>query len=166
MLEALSYSDFAQWMVVSSWAYPALLTAHGLGMAVVVGLVVMTALRVLGYPNQVPLGPYARALPLGIAAFVINAASGTALFVADAVTMWANPSFQFKLVSIVAGLVVLWLLFRGPVGRAATVEAGGGVYVAPAADKVLAILAIVIWTVAVIVSGRLIAYLAPDLFLM
>lgn len=164
MLEDLAYSDFSQWMIISPWAYPGFLTAHGLGMAFVVGLTVMISIRILGYPAQLPLGPYAKAIPLGIAAFFINAASGTALFVADAVTLWDNPSFQFKLISIAVGLVVLWLLARGPLRRAAAVEAHGRTYVADGKERTLAILALIIWVVSVIVSGRLIAYLAPSLF--
>lgn len=164
MLDALSNSEFAQWMVVSRWAYPAFLTTHGLGMAVVVGLVVMTALRVLGFPKQLPLGPYSRAFLLGAGALLVNVASGTALFVADAITLWANPSFQFKLVSIVVGLVALWLMLRGSLRRARAVEAEGAEFVATGGEKFVAILNILIWCAAVIVSGRLIAYLAPDLF--
>ena len=164
MLEALAYSEFSQWMIISPWAYPTLLTTHGLGMAVVVGLTVMAALRVLGFPAALPLAPYRQALPLGLVAFALNALSGLALFVADAVTLWANPSFQFKLVAIVAGIAVLWLLDRGALRRGAAVEAAGGTYVATGSERLLAVLAILIWCAAVIVSGRLIAYLAPDLF--
>jgi hypothetical protein len=164
MLEALANSDYAMWMVSSPWAYPALLTAHGLGMAFVVGLTLMISLRVLGFPSAVPVTPYRRTVPLGVAAFVINALSGTLLFAADAVTLWPNPSFQIKLVSIAIGLVVLWLLGRGPLRRAAAVEAQGERFVATGGDKALATLAIAFWCGAVIVSGRLIAYLAPALF--
>lgn len=164
MLEALANSDFAMWMVVSPWAYPALLTAHGLGMAFVVGLTLMISLRILGFPAQVPLSPYRRTIPLGVAAFVVNALSGTLLFAADAVTLWPNPSFQVKLVSIAIGLVVLWLLGRGPLRRAVAVEAQGERFVATGGERVLAVLAIAFWCGAVIVSGRLIAYLAPALF--
>lgn len=164
MLEALANSDYAMWMVVSPWAYPALLTTHGLGMAFVVGLTLMIALRVLGFPGNVPVTPYLSTIPLGIAAFAINAVSGLLLFAADAVTLWPNPSFQIKLVSIAIGLVVLWLLGRGPLRRAVAAEAEGGVFVATGTEKLLAILAILFWCGAVIVSGRLIAYLAPALF--
>lgn len=164
MLDALANSDFAMWMVVSPWAYPALLTTHGLGMAFVVGLTVVVALRLLGFPRQVPVAPFCRVIPLGLAAFFINALSGTLLFAADAVTLWDNPSFQIKLVSIAIGLVVLWLLGRGPLRRAVQVEAAGDAFVATGAEKLLAVLAIAFWCGAVIVSGRLIAYLAPALF--
>lgn len=164
MLEALASSDCAMWMVASPWAYPTFLTAHGLGMAFVVGLTLMICLRVLGFPAQVPLSPYRRTIALGVVAFAVNALSGLLLFAADAVTLWPNPSFQIKLVSIAIGLVLLWLLGRGPLRRAVAVEAQGGQFVATGGEKVLALLAIAFWCGAVIVSGRLIAYLAPALF--
>ncbi len=164
MLEALANSDFAMWMVVSSWAYPALLTTHGLGMAFVVGLTLVISLRVLGFPGNVPVSPYRSTIPLGIAAFAINAVSGVLLFAADALTLWPNPGFQIKLVSIAIGLVVLWLLGRGPLRRAVAEEAVGQPFVATGGEKLLAVLAILFWCGAVIVSGRLIAYLAPALF--
>ena len=164
MLEALANSDYAMWMVTSSWAYPFLLTAHGLGMAVVVGLTVMIALRLLGFPGTVPVTPYRGTIPLGLVAFAINALSGLGLFAADAVTMWANPSFQVKLVSIAIGIVILWLLGRGPLRRAVAVEAQGQAFVATGGERTLAVLAILFWCGAVIVSGRFIAYLAPALF--
>lgn len=164
MFETLANSQFSQWMIASSWAYPLLLTLHGLGMAMLVGLTTMTGLRVLGFPRQVPLAPYAKTLPLGIAAFVVNAISGTLLFVADASTLSQNPAFIFKLISIVIGMIVLWRFYKGPIaGAVRQANAGGGEYVATRGDKTLAIVAVLLWAFAVIGSGRLIAYLAPDL---
>jgi hypothetical protein len=164
MFEALSNSAFSQWMVVSRWAYASLLTLHGLGMAVLVGLTTMVSLRVLGFPKQLPLAPYAKVLPLGVAAFIVNAISGTLLFIADASTLSQNPAFIFKLVSIVIGLFVLWRFYKGPIaGAVRQANAGGGEYEPTKLDKALAIFAIALWALAVIGSGRLIAYLAPDL---
>jgi len=164
VFETLANSAFSQWMVGSSWAYPLLLTLHGLGMAVLVGLTTMVSLRVLGFPRQLPLAPYARVLPLGISAFVINAISGTLLFIADASTLSQNPAFIFKLVSIAIGLVVLWRFYKGPIaGAVRQASAGGSEYQPTRSDKALAVIAIALWALAVIGSGRLIAYLAPDL---
>lgn len=163
MFDALSASPLAQWVAMSLWAYPTFLTAHGLGMAVVVGLTVMIGARILGFPSQVPLAPYIRTVPFGIFAFVVNAASGILLFIADASTLSRNPSFIVKIVLIVIGLVVLQRLYAGPLKRAtAQAAAGEGDYRPTAADRRLAIAAILLWSLAVIVSGRAIAYLAPE----
>lgn len=164
MFEWLSSTAFAQWMTVSKWAYPAFLAAHGLGLAVVVGLTSMIAIRVLGFPKQLPLAAYNRTIPLGIFAFVVNALSGTGLFIANATTLAENPSFLVKIGSIIVGLIVLYIFYRNALKTAGErARAGLSEYVPTTSDKVLAVVAILIWLVAVIVSGRLIAYLAPDL---
>jgi hypothetical protein len=165
MWSALETSAFSSWVAVSRWAYPTLLSLHGLGMAVVVGLTSMIALRVLGFPRQVPLGAYRKTLPWVVCAFLVNAASGIALFVIAASGLAANVSFQVKLISIALGLVVLWRLYAGPVAQAAVLEtqiaqeADCG-FVASRVQKAVAVAALLIWVVAVVVSGRLIAYLS------
>lgn len=156
MWSVLDTSPFANWVNAAPWPYPTLLTAHGLGMAVVVGLTTVLALRVLGFPKAIPLGAYAKTLPLLVVSFVVNAASGVALFVAAASTLAANVAFQVKLAAIVVGLFVLWRLYKGPVAAAARSEE----YQPTQSDKALAVAAILIWVVSVIVSGRLVAYLS------
>jgi hypothetical protein len=101
---------------------------------------------------------------VGVVGFVLNAFSGVMLFVADAQALANNPSFIIKMISIVLGIAVLWFFNRGPLqGAVRQASAGQGTYRASGGDKALAVLAILIWLVAVIVSGRLIAYLAPAL---
>ena len=165
MWSALETSAFSSWVAVSRWAYPTLLSLHGLGMAVVVGLASMIALRVLGFPHQVPLGAYRKTLPWIVGAFLVNATSGVALFVTAASELAANVSFQVKLISIAVGLIVLWRLFAGPVAQAAVMETQiapqtDSGFVASRGQKAVAVAALLIWVVAVIVSGRLIAYLS------
>jgi hypothetical protein len=178
MLSWLESTPLSMWIDTSAWAYPFLLTAHGLGMAVVVGVTAMVGLRVLGFPSSVPLGAYRGLMPYLVVAFIVNAASGGMLFVSDAIALAANVSFQIKMVSVVIGLVVLWRLHKtvlvpaseadaaaqaaapGPDGAAALGSAPGGVFLMPASAKPLAIAAILIWWLSVIVSGRLVAYLS------
>jgi predicted alpha/beta hydrolase family esterase len=52
MLQELSDSAFSKWVASARFVYPTLLTAHGLGVAIVVGITVMIALRVLGFPGR------------------------------------------------------------------------------------------------------------------
>jgi hypothetical protein len=160
-LEWLQSTAFAQWVDQSGWGYPLLLTLHGLGMAMVAGLTVVVGLRVLGFPAKVPLGAYRATLPFLIWGFVVNASTGVALFVHDAVQLFHNISYQAKMISIVVGLVVLWRLYATTVGPAAKAEAAGAEFVLPRSAKPLAIAAILVWWLSVIVSGRLVAYLAP-----
>lgn len=166
MWATLETSWLAQWIQASTWPYPTLLSIHGLGMAVVVGLTTVVALRVLGFPRDIPLGSYMQTLPYLVVAFVLNAASGVALFVADATNLAGNLSFQIKLVAIAVGLVVIWRLYAGTVAPAARAQADPRSALLPhfppsGKAKVLAVVSLLIWSVSVIVSGRLIAYLTP-----
>ncbi len=162
----LENTPIGLWVDISPWAYPFLLTVHGLGMAVVVGLTVVIALRILGFPGKVPLSAYRGLLPILLVAFAFNAASGVVLWITDAMQLTANPSFQIKMASIVIGCALLWSLNRvvlGPAGRAAVVGADGVVvdgYVPTGKAKAVAIGLVLIWWLSVIVSGRLVAYLA------
>lgn len=162
----LENTPIGVWVDISPWAYPFLLTVHGLGMAVVVGLTVVIALRILGFPAKVPLAAYRALLPLLLIAFAFNAASGVVLWITDAMQLTANPSFQIKMVSIVLGCIVLWSLNRvvlGPAARAGGAAPDGVLvdgYTPDGKAKALAIASVLIWWLSVIVSGRLVAYLA------
>ncbi|HTK35327.1 MAG TPA: hypothetical protein VL358_08600 [Caulobacteraceae bacterium] len=178
MFEWMVSTGLAHWVDESPWAYPFLLTVHGLGMAVVVGLTAMTGLRILGFPAKIPLGAYRGTLPWLVWAFIGNFLSGLVLFVHDAVALAGNVSFQVKVASLVVGVAVLWRMYSHvviPAWRAETATGavetearpgvvidGSGVvaWVIPRSGKALAVVAILIWWLSVIVSGRLVAYLA------
>lgn len=149
------------WVDVSPWAYPFLLTLHGLGMAVVVGLTVVISLRVLGFPAKVPMSAYQPLMPLLLSAFAVNFLSGVVLWTTDAQQLTFNLSYQIKMVSIILGCIALWRLnavVLAPAARAGETE--GGAFVMPAQGKLWAIVTVLIWWLAVIVSGRLVAYVS------
>jgi len=173
MFEWLQNTGLAMWINISPWAYPTFLTAHGLGMAVVVGLTAMISLRILGFPGHVSLGGYRGLMPILAGAFCVNAASGALLFVSDAVSLSQNLSFQIKMASVVVGIVVLWAIDRRVLKPAAAAEdavavsadgtaaLGASGFQVSASAKALALASILIWWLSVIVSGRLVAYLSP-----
>jgi hypothetical protein len=159
----LEATPLATWMNTTQWLYPTVLTAHGLGMAMVVGVTVVTGLRILGFPSGIPLGAYRQLLPYLIAAFVVNAVSGVILFCPDAGALAHNPSFQIKVVSLILGVIVLWRTYSTVIWPAAAAERAGipdSEFVLPKSAKALAVASIVLWWLSVIVSGRLVAYLA------
>ena len=162
MLGWFENTAVGMWVDTSPWAYPFLLTVHGLGMAVVVGLTAIIAIRILGFPAKVPLGAYRALMPFLMVAFFFNALSGVVLYTTDAIALTANLSFQIKMASIVIGLVVLWRLHVVVLMDADQAESAGGegTYVLPKSAKALAIAAVAIWWLSVIVSGRLVAYLS------
>jgi hypothetical protein len=138
----------------SLWAYPTVLTAHTVGMSLLVGSSAVIDLRLLGVAPAVPLAPLAavyRGLWLGA---VISGASGLLLFAADATTKGATAVFFVKLACIAAALAVAVRIRRcvwRPPDVAAVVPPGAGAW---------AVLSLLLWLGA-IAAGRLMAYLTP-----
>jgi hypothetical protein len=143
----------------SLWAYPTVLTAHTVGMSLLVGANAVIDLRLLGVAPRVPLGPLAvvfRALWTGAA---ISFISGLLLFGADASTKGATTVFFVKLAFIAGGVMVAWRLARvfAAIGSNADHEAS------PGRTRLLAVLSLLLWTAA-ITAGRFMAYLTPEPF--
>lgn len=141
----------------SLWAYPMVLTAHTVGMSLLVGASAIIDLRLLGVAPRVPLGPLAvvfRALWTGA---VISLISGLLLFGADASTKGATTVFFVKLAFIAGGLVAAWRLARVLAGSHTDGEASTG------RPRLLAVLSLLLWTAA-ITAGRFMAYLTPEPF--
>lgn len=160
MLEALQNSAFSQWLLVSEYGYPIFLTLHSLGLAMLVGVLICIDLRILGVARSIPLPPIKRLMIIVWIAFAVNAASGTALFVADAVKFINSPAFLLKLSSIVIGVVLAALMSSSVLGAQSAFESGGSKGLAldsPALAKALAVVSIIVW-IAAIGFGRYMAY--------
>jgi hypothetical protein len=155
VLEALQNSDFSNWLLVSTWGYAIILTLHSLGLAMVVGLLVVIDLRVLGIARSIPLLPLKKLMLLVWLAFAVNAATGTALFVADATKFFYSRTFQLKLLSIVIGLTLAALLSSSVLNIAAQFDRGDKDI--PAGAKLTAAASLLLW-VAAIGLGRYMAY--------
>jgi hypothetical protein len=151
----LQDTPFAHWVASdpSLLAYPTILTLHTVGMAIVVGTCVVMDLRLLGIGGDVPLTALTRAPRLVWTGFIINAATGIALFTTDAEHKATQTVFFVKLSLIFLALAVYArirkLVFSSP--GTTTMPLAGEV-------KVLAILSLILWTGAT-VAGRLMAYL-------
>jgi hypothetical protein len=154
VLASLQESAFAQWVASAPTllAYPTVLTLHTVGMAIVVGACVVMDLRFLGVGGDVPLSALAGVPRLVWTGFIINAATGFALFATDAEHKATQTVFFVKLAMVFLALIVYArqrrLVFRGPVSFA---PISGEV-------KALAVLSLILWTGAT-VAGRLMAYL-------
>ncbi len=151
----LNESGLAKWVGASQslWAYPTILTSHTLGMGILVGLNSVIDLRILGVGQRLALAPMERLYPLMWLGFWINAVSGSALFIADAITKAENPVFYVKLIFVALAVVNMWLL-RSRVFRHPGLDEGP----LPKHAKILAGTSLVFWTGA-ITAGRLMAYI-------
>src|SRR5690606_15051506 len=122
-------------------------------MAMLLGSLGLTNLRVLGYKPELPLLGMQDLLPLAWLGFTINAVSGVALFTSDAVYFFSSYTFRIKLVLIALGGINAAILGH-KVFRAPATNAGA---VASTSAKWLAGASLVFW-VGAAVAGRLIAY--------
>lgn len=160
MLEWLETTTLGEWVNYSLWGYPSTLATHGLGMAIVVGITAVIALRILGFARGISIGSLRALVPVMLFGLIINTLSGIALFMAGASILFYNTAFQLKMLAIVIGVALLAYLDRALLKPAAAAKASSGVETEPpTALKVCALVAILIWWVSVVLSGRLIAYM-------
>ncbi len=135
------------WIVSSPWAYPALEAAHILGIALLVGSLVVFELRIFGAGAALPQAALARlALPVTLAGFGVAAASGGLMFASQYEELLANRAFLVKMALLVlAGLNAAVFHWRGGLARH------------DGAARLQATLSLGIW-IGVIICGRWIAY--------
>jgi hypothetical protein len=153
LLRALQHSDFANWVQQS--AYPIVITAHSIGLATLVGLLVVIDLRVLGFAPGLPLAALRRFMTVVWTGFWVNATSGFMLFAIDAKKDYYSTLFRLKLSLIAVGLILGARITSRVLRREDLYSAPGAR--APAEARVLAVLSIACWASA-IVTGRLLAY--------
>lgn len=141
-------------VISRAWVWPALEAAHFMGMAVLFGVVLLVAVRMLGLGRNVPYSAFHRLLPLGTFGFMLNVVTGMMFFVADSgrYTAMTNSFFPKMALIVIGGLAVLYFtLFERPW----ELKPGDR---APLTAKAVAVAAIVLWA-GVIVYGRLLPYL-------
>ena len=136
------------WIASSAWAYPALEVLHVLGIALLLGSLVLLDLRVWGAVAELPLRPLARlALRVTAAGFVLVLCSGLLMFAAHPMELLSNRAFLVKLGLVqLAGLNALWFHGRGSLDKADGLARAQTLFSAG------------LW-IAAIICGRWIAYL-------
>ena len=156
--------DYLENLAVANWvrsspslfAYSTVLTVHGVGLAMVVGVNTVIALRLLGVAREIPLAALPRLYGVVWIGFFINLVSGSLLFIAEAHSMAAMVAFWGKLTFVAFGMIVAVSLKRLYFTDIASVQAG----VVTRTGRNLAIISLVCWYLALI-FGRLTAY--PDM---
>jgi hypothetical protein len=157
-MEALPVSD---WITTSDWGFPIMLSLHSIGLATVVGVLVMLDLRVLGYSRIAPLAAFAPLMTVAWIGFFINAISGALMFMADASRLIGNWTFLTKMACVLLGGIVAALLWRRLRNAGALAHSNDSdrseAFAVDGGARVLAVLSIALW-VGAILFGRLIAY--------
>ncbi len=155
VLEAIENSGFSTWVreAPTVLAYSTVLALHTFGMAFLVGLSGMIALRALGFARALPLAPMEKFFPLIFVGFWVNAATGVVLTMLAARSLLANPDFYVKLAAIAGAIVSLRMLRTGLFGEGVKLDTGP----VPLNTRIVAVAMLVFWAVAV-TAGRFTAY--------
>ena len=126
MLDYLQNLALANWVRSSPsiFAYTSVLTAHAVGLAIVVGVNTLIGLRLLGVAKDIPLAGLRRLYGIVWVGFLINLVSGCLLFIAEAHNMAAMVAFWAKLVLVAFGMIIAELLKRFYFADIASVQAG------------------------------------------
>jgi hypothetical protein len=129
------------------WAYPALEVVHILGIALLLGNLVLLELRVFGLGPALPVADLARlGLSLAAVGFAAAAASGLLMFATQAEDLLANRAFTLKMLLLfAAGSNAAFFHLRGSLQRL------------DATARLVMLLSTVLW-VAIVACGRWIAY--------
>jgi len=129
------------------WVYPALEIVHIIGIALLLGSLVLVELRIWGRAAELPLAPLARfGLRLTLIGFALAAASGTTMFLSRPSELLANVPFLIKMALLAcAGINAAAFHWRGGVARCDGV------------GRAQTLVSLALW-LAVIACGRSIAY--------
>jgi hypothetical protein len=158
--------DFAQWLSTTSpsvfiqehnaWTIPAIQSVHIIGIATVMGSVLMISLRILGWTwtDQTLRETTQRFGPWLTGALWLLFATGILLVVGEPARELVTFSFWFKMVLVALGALVVSVFRRTLRRHEQRWEAS---LVHRPAVKLMAVLTFLVWTV-IIVLGRLIAY--------
>jgi hypothetical protein len=150
----LEHTAIANAIRSSIWMYPALETAHYIGLSLLVGGIMLIDLRLLGVAKNLPLKSMLGLLPFVWAGFIINVMTGTLIFIYGATSFGPNKAFQLKMVLLVlAGINAM--IFTLAAARS------GGDWVSiervPVSVRLIATLSLVFW-IGVVTAGRWMAY--------
>ncbi|MBI3047791.1 MAG: hypothetical protein HYY76_05725 [Acidobacteria bacterium] len=154
-LAQIEQSGLAVWIRESPsiFAYATVLAIHTWGLALIVGLSAVVALRTLGFASGVAFLPLGSFFPLMWVGFWLNAVSGVLLLMIDARLFLTMPTFYIKLLAIALAITSLRLLRNEVLGEGS----GAGKTVASAKGKALAGATLLFWLVGV-TAGRVTAY--------
>jgi hypothetical protein len=139
----------------SLWLFPAIETLHLLGMAALVGTIVVFDLRLLGWTlrHERVSELAGRLLPWSWAGFAVQVVTGALLFTSEAVKVYTNPAFRVKMLLIfLAGVhaLIFWSVYRD---LASWDDRG----VLPAGAKVAGFVSILLW-IGIVAAGRFIGF--------
>ena len=150
----LESTPIAGAITTSVWMYATFETIHYIGLAMLVGSIMLIDLRLPGFARSLPLPSMLGLLPWVWVGFLINVVTGSLMFIYNATSFGMNRMFWLKMTFMaLAGINAL--VFTVAVAR--TGERWLTAAETPAAIKVVATLSLALW-LGVMTAGRWMAY--------
>jgi hypothetical protein len=138
VLTGLESSPFSVWVKGDSlWGWPFMVTIHTLGTAVVIGLIFIITLRLLGLFETIPYTSLKRLFPVLWVAFVVEFATGFALWATKPTRYVVDGAFLLKFLFVIVGIALTVYLYGTMKREAAswdtsgTVSSNGVKFIAP-----------------------------------
>lgn len=151
----LEGTSIANAIRTSIWLYPALETGHYIGLAMLVGGIMIIDLRMLGVARSLPVRSVLGLLPWVWAGLVVNAVTGSLIFIYGATSFGTNRAFLLKMTFLVlAGLNALVFQILSSRSGRDWVFANQ----VPIPAKIVATLSFGLW-ICVVATGRWMAYI-------
>jgi hypothetical protein len=160
MLQTIEDLSIGVWVRESPsiFAYTLVLSLHAIGLAIVLGLNWLIALRLLGKATAIPLTALRSLYGTIWFGFAINLVSGLLLFIASATNMGVMHVFWIKMAAVTTGMVVSLQLKKRYLDDATALASGA----VPAGARRMAWWLLGVWFFA-LVAGRMTGY--PELIL-
>jgi hypothetical protein len=156
LLETWSQTSLVRWVAESDYGYPFVLTLHAIGMALVVGIMLMVDLRVIGFAKDISIASLKRFFLIAWIGLAINATSGALLFLANYTAFLHNTAFITKLsLLVVAAFGTAWLTKELKLSGISADSTGAEIPSQKA--RVLAVALVILWLGA-IAAGRIVGY--------
>lgn len=154
MLEWLQTTEYSQW-VRESWGWALALTIHAFGNAIVVGLVLIMAMRLFGLFRTIPYTALPKLFPFIWVAIGFQVISGFTLWMSKPGRYVKDGVFDIKFSLVVIGVILLVFFQRTITRESPQWQSAGKV---TSKGLRFAAAAALCWAF-VIIMGRLTAYL-------
>lgn len=155
LLSWMESTAYSEWIVAGLVGWPLMLSMHAVGLAIVVGIVLVLNFRMLGFFRPIPYVAISDLMTYAWIGIALNIFSGFSLFMAQATFYVTNLPFLTKISFVILGIANVYYTQKVLRREAAVWDTSDAV---PQISVVLAGTSLIFWVLAV-VGGRLIAYL-------
>jgi hypothetical protein len=159
-LEAVlaSFTNVSAFMQLH-WSWPAVESAHFIGLTLLLGPIAAWDLRLLGLLGDVPAAAFHRLVPFAVIGFGINAATGSLFLMTFPDQYVYNPAFHLKVLCLILAGVNVAFFYLVVFRRIRTLPPGRPL---PLLARLSGGVSIVLW-ITVILCGRMITFFRPTL---